>query len=99
LSLQNQISKMDLLEYFAQYELSSYLSLKDKVYDKIVDHLDEFIKNMLEKDKQMLIQIMSNCYFKYRDSITKDDNNSIMDLNIKMLMKMSLDQKIRYSKA
>jgi len=61
--------------------------------------LDEFIKNILEKDKQFLMQIISKCYLKYYGSIIKDDENSITELNIKLLMTMLLNQKISYNKA
>ena len=83
---------MDLFHYILN-QSSSPFSIKDKTYDKIVDHLDEFIKNIPENDKQLLKQTISKCFFKYQDSIIKDDRNSIMELNIKLLMVMLLDQK------
>jgi hypothetical protein len=88
---------MDLLDYFAQFQ-SSPLFIKDKTYDKIVDHLDEFIKNISEeKDKQILLQVISKCYLKYQGSI-KNNGDSIFELNIKMLMTMLIDQKLQYDK-
>jgi len=42
----------------------------------------------MENSKQMLMQITSRCYLKYQDSITKDDHDSIIELNIKLLMTM-----------
>lgn len=57
------------------------------------------MKNMPEKDNQMLMQIISKCYLKYQDSIIKNDDDSIMELNIKLLMAMSLDQNIQNNKA
>jgi hypothetical protein len=90
---------MDLFDYFTQDQLSpSLLSLQDKTFDKIVDHLDEFLKNIPQKDRQLLIQIISKCYLKYQNSITNDDKSSITELIIKLLMGMILDQKIAYSK-
>jgi hypothetical protein len=84
---------LDLLDYISEYQSSSF-SIKDKTYDKIVDHLDEFLKNTSEeKDKQLLLQITSKCYLKYQDSIIKGDGNSIWELNIKLLMAMLIGQK------
>ena len=41
------------MDYFSQSQLSS-LSINDKTYDKIINHLDEFIKSLPEeKDKQL----------------------------------------------
>jgi len=88
---------LDLLDYFAQSQLSS-LFIKDKTYDKIVDHLDEFIKSLPEKDKQLLMQTISKSYLKYQDSIIKGDGNSIWELNIKLLMAMLIDQNTQYDK-
>jgi hypothetical protein len=86
---------LDLLDYFSQSQLLS-LSIKDKTYDKIVDHLEEFIKNMPEKDKQLLLQVINKSYLKYQDSI-KNNGNSISELNVKLLMAILIDQK-KYSK-
>jgi hypothetical protein len=61
--------------------------------------LDEFIKNISEeKDKQLLLQIISKSYLKYQDSIIKGDGNSIWELNIKLLMAMLIGQKTQYNK-
>jgi hypothetical protein len=60
---------LDLLNYFSQPQLSS-LHVKDKTYDKIIDHIDEFIKNIPEeKDKQLLLQKTNKSYLKYQESI------------------------------
>jgi hypothetical protein len=88
---------LDLLDYFSQYQSSS-VSIKDKTYDKIISHLDEFIKSLPEKDKQILLQVISKCYLKYQDSITKDAGNSIFEINIKLLMAMLIDQNPQYNK-
>jgi hypothetical protein len=45
---------LDLFDYFSQYQ-SSPLSVKDKAYDKVIIYLDEFIKSLPEKDKQLLL--------------------------------------------
>jgi hypothetical protein len=80
---------LDLFDHFSQNQLSS-LSIKDKTYDKIKSHLDEFIKSLPEKDKQLLLQVISKSFLKFHYSI-KDNGNSISELNIKLLM----DQKNR----
>jgi hypothetical protein len=87
---------MDLMDYFSQYQ-SSPLPVKDKTYDKIGDHLDEFMKNMPEKDKQILLQVISKSYLKFQDSI-KNNGNSVFEFNIKLLMAMLIDQISRYKK-
>jgi hypothetical protein len=89
---------LDLYLYISEKQSSS-LSVKDETYNKIVDHLDEFIKNLPQIDKQLLMQTISKCYFKYQNSITKDDKNSITELNIRLLMAMLLDQKTGHDKA
>jgi len=89
---------LDLFDFISEDQSSSPLLVKDKTYDKIVDHLDEFIKSIRDKDKQILMQTISKCYLKYQNSIIKDDENSIMELNIKLLMAMLLDQKVEYNK-
>jgi hypothetical protein len=87
---------LDLIDYFSKNQSS--FSLEDKTYDKIVNHLDKFLKNMPEKDKQLLLQTVSKCYLKYQDSIIKDDGKSIFELNIKLLMALLIDQKKQYDK-
>jgi hypothetical protein len=83
---------LDLLDYFSQSQLSS-LSINDKTYDKIINHLDEFIKSLPENDKQILLQVINKSYLKYQDSITnKDDGNSTSELIIKLFMAILIDQ-------
>lgn len=89
---------MDLFDYFSENQLSSQFSFKDKTYDKTVEHLNEFINSMPEKDKQLLLQTISKCYLKYQDSIIKDSGDSIFELNIKLLMAILIDQKSHYNK-
>ena len=84
---------MNLLDCFSQPQLSS-LSAKGKTFDKIISHLDEFIKSLPEeKDKQLLLQVINKSYLKYQDSITnKDDGNSTSELIIKLFMAILIDQ-------
>ena len=89
---------MDLYDYFSQSQ-SSPLSIKDKTYDKIISHLDGFIKSLPdEKDKQILLQVISKSYLKYQDSITKGNGNSIFEININLLMAMLIAQKLEHNK-
>ena len=88
---------MDLFDYISQYQ-SSPLSIKDKTYDKIIGHLDEFIKTLPEKDKQILLQVISKSYLKYQDSITKGNGNSIFELIKNLLMAILIDQKLEHNK-
>ena len=98
MTIQNLISKLDLLDYFSQSQLSS-LSAKDETFGIIVDHLDEFIKSLPEeKDKQILLQVISKSYLKYQDSITKGNGNSIFEININLLMAMLIAQKLEHNK-
>ena len=89
--------QLDLLDYCSQYQFSS-ISVKDKTFDKIVDNLDEFIKSLPEKDKQLLLQVINKSYLKYQDSITKGEGNSITELNIKLLMAILISQTSHYDK-
>ncbi len=59
--------------------------------------MDKFFKNVSEKDKQLLLQVPSKRYLKYQDSI-KDNENSIFELKINLLMAMLIDQKLEYNK-
>jgi|tagenome__1003787_1003787.scaffolds.fasta_scaffold20912639_2 hypothetical protein len=93
----NQIAKMDLLDYISENQLSSE-SIKDKTYNKITSHLEEFIKSLPETDKQLLLQNINKSYLKYQDSITKGDGNSITELNIKLLMSMLISQNLEHYK-
>ena len=86
------------MDYFSQSQLSS-LSINDKTYDKIINHLDEFIKSLPENDKQILLQVINKSYLKYRGSITKeDDGNSIYELIIKLFMEMRISEKLEQNK-
>jgi len=86
------------LDYFSQSQLSS-LSINDKTYDKIINHLDEFIKSLPENDKQILLQIINKSYLKYQNSITKEDEgNSIYELIIKLFIAILIDQNLDHYK-
>jgi hypothetical protein len=87
---------LDLLDHFSQSQLSS-LSVKDETYDKIVNHLDESIKNLTQEDKQLISQTLSKCYFKYQDSI-KAKGTSGFELKMGLLMAILLDQQLQIDK-
>ena len=82
---------MDVFDYFSQNQVGS--SVKDKTYKRIIDHLDEFVQNIHEEDKQLLFQIISKCYFKYQDPIVKDNEKSIFEIDINLLMAILMYQK------
>jgi hypothetical protein len=88
---------LDLFDYISENQSSS-LSIKDKTYDKIISHLDEFIKSLPEKDKQILLQVISKSYLKYHDSITKGNGNTIFEINTGLLMSILIDQQIQIDK-
>jgi len=85
------------LDYFSQSQLSS-LSINDKTYDKIINHLDEFIKSLPENDKHTLLQVINKSYLKYQNSITKTDRNSIYELIIKLFIAILIDQNLDHYK-
>jgi len=88
---------LDLFDYFSQSQLSS-LSINDKTYDKIINHLDEFIKSLPENDKHTLLQVINKSYLKYQNSITKTDRNSIYELIIKLFIAILIDQNLDHYK-
>ena len=66
---------MDIKNYFSQSQLSS-LSKKDEIYDKIADYVEKLIESFSEgKDKQIFLQVINKSYLKYKNSITKGDEN------------------------
>jgi len=86
------------LDYFSRSQLSS-LSINDKTYDKIINHLDEFIKSLPENDKHTLLQVINKSYLKYQNSITKEDEgNSIYELIIKLFIAILIDQNLDHYK-
>ena len=86
------------MDYFSQSQFSS-LSINDKTYDKIINHLDEFIKSLPENDKHTLLQVINKSYLKYQNSITKEDEgNSIYELIIKLFIAILIDQNLDHYK-
>jgi hypothetical protein len=51
-------------------DLASSSHIEDNIYSKIIRNWNEFIDGLPSKeDKQLLLKIMSKCYFKYQKSI------------------------------
>jgi hypothetical protein len=83
---------LDLIDFFPQIEPTC--RIKDIEYNKIISSLTEFIENLSDNDKQLILQIINKCYFKYEKSI-KGDKNSGFELNTRMLMSILIDQQIQ----
>ncbi|HXS60924.1 MAG TPA: hypothetical protein VN703_08960 [Candidatus Sulfopaludibacter sp.] len=58
---------MDLFDFI---DLASSSHMKDSTYDKIISNWTKFMDSLpSDEDKQLLLGIMSKCYFKYQKSI------------------------------
>jgi hypothetical protein len=68
--------------------------MDDKTYNKIISNWNEFIDCLPCEDKQLLLAIMSKCYFKYQKSI-KAYGISDYDLYTALLMSILIDQQIQ----
>jgi hypothetical protein len=83
---------LDLFDFF---DLSSSSSIEDSTYNKIVRNWNEFIDCLpSEEEKQLLLRIMSKCYFKYHKSI-KAYGLSDFELYAALLMSILIDQQIQ----
>jgi hypothetical protein len=87
---------LDLFDYIPQNQ--SLMTAKDKTFDKIISNWDVFI-NCLDDDddKQLVLKIISKCYFKYQDSI-KANTNSDFELNTRILMSILIEQQKQIDK-
>lgn len=81
-----------MIDLLPQIEPTSHV--KDMEYNKIISILDEFIKNLSDNDKQLILQIINKCYSRYVKSI-KGYENSDFELNTRMLMSILIDQQIQ----
>jgi hypothetical protein len=69
--------------------------MKDSTYDKIISKWNEFIDCLpSEEDKQLLLGIMSKCYFKYQKAM-KAYGLSDFELYTALLMSILIDQQIQ----
>ncbi len=63
---------------------------KDKIYQKIMGQLNNFIENLpSEEDRKLLSKMISECYYKHKDSIKskeKDDPRLITPLIMALLV-------------
>ena len=84
-----------MIDLFPQIEPTSHV--KDMEYNKIISILDEFIKNLSDNDKQLILQIINKYYSRYEKSI-KGYENSDFELNTRMLMSILIDQQIQIDK-
>ena len=83
---------MDLFDFI---DLASSSHIEDNIYSKIIRNWNEFIDGLPSKeDKQLLLKIMSKCYFKYQKSI-KAYGLSDFDIYTALLMSIIIDQQIQ----
>jgi hypothetical protein len=76
-------------------DLASSSHIEDNIYSKIIRNWNEFIDGLPSKeDKQLLLKIMSKCYFKYQKSI-KAYGLSDFDIYTALLMSIIIDQQIQ----
>jgi hypothetical protein len=81
-----------LLDLFDFVDLASHK--EDSTYNKIVRNWNEFINRLPGEDKQLLLSIMSKCYFKYEKPI-KAYGLSDFELYTALLMSILIDQQIQ----
>ena len=77
---------MDLFDFI---DLASHK--EDSTYSKIISNWNEFIDGLPSEDKQILLEIMSKCYFKHQKSI-KAHGLSDYELYTTLLMSILIDQ-------
>ena len=83
---------MDLFDFINPISSSH---LEDETYDKIISNWNEFIDCLpSDDDKQVLLKIISKCYFKYQKSL-KAYGVSDYELSNGLLMSILIDQQIQ----
>ena len=83
---------MDLFDFI---DLASSSRMEeDSVYNKIISNWNEFIECLPEEDRQLLLGIMSKCYFKYQKSI-KAYGLSDFEVYTALLMSILIEQQIQ----
>jgi hypothetical protein len=82
------------LDLFDFINLASSSHIEDNVYSKIIRNWNEFIECLPEEDKQLLLAIMSKCYFKYQKAI-KAYGLSDFELYTALLMSILKDPQIQ----
>jgi hypothetical protein len=82
------------LDLFDFINLASSSHIEDNMYSKIISNWNEFIECLPEEDKQLLLAIMSKCYFKYQKAI-KAYGLSDFELYAALLMSILIDPQIQ----
>jgi hypothetical protein len=82
------------LDLFDFINLASFSHIEDNMYSKIISNWNEFIECLPEEDKQLLLAIMSKCYFKYQKAI-KAYGLSDFELYAALLMSILIDPQIQ----
>jgi hypothetical protein len=82
------------LDLFDFINLASFSHIEDNMYSKIISNWNEFIECLPEEDKQLLLAIMSKCYFKYQKAI-KAYGLSDFELYTALLMSILIDPQIQ----
>ncbi|MBA3749610.1 MAG: hypothetical protein H0X03_01700 [Nitrosopumilus sp.] len=82
---------MDLIDYFNETSSAAGPPLKDKTYDKIISYFSNFIDNLENEDKQLLLKIISKSYYRNQESIKAHEDCDYNLIN-GMLMSILIDQ-------
>jgi hypothetical protein len=82
------------LDLFDFINLASSSHIEDNMYSKIISNWNEFIECLPEEDKQLLLAILSKCYFKYQKAI-KAYGLSDFELYTALLMSILIDPQIQ----
>jgi hypothetical protein len=68
--------------------------MEDKTYGKIINNWNDFIGCLPDDDKQLLLKIISKCYYKYQKAL-KTNGCSNHELSAGLLMSILIDQQIQ----
>ncbi len=86
---------MDLFDFINPASSLSIDLMENETYDKIISNWSEFINCLpSDDDKQLLLKIISICYFKYQKSI-KAYGISDYELFTALLMSILINQQIQ----
>jgi hypothetical protein len=86
---------LDLFDYIPQNR--PLTTAKDKTFDKVISNWEVFINCLDDDDKQLVLKIISKCYFKYQDSI-QANTNSGFELSTRILMSILIEQQKQIDK-
>jgi hypothetical protein len=68
--------------------------MEDKTYNKIINNWNDFIGCLPDDDEQLLLKIISKCYYKYQKAL-KAYGISDYELSNGLLMSILIDQQIQ----